>query len=244
MSVTELMNQMYLEGQIFMNSDNTKSPWVDRTTIISNFTTSLTSILTLYLALHGDLSNLPYWFVYIPLFLLFISMIVFVKSQFSKIRALLRKRYIVKSHFSTLITLAQQFEKLTNTRVNDNMTYALSSFPSNVQQIEFAKLCEWVTINLITRLETSNRSFDQFKLGVHDLHALVHSYHRLYFFDVFGRIKSYGPELLSKENSKIIEVARESFSRYLERFQSFCEEINGRLNKKMFDYYFEKAKPL
>jgi len=228
--------------------ENEKSKnWSERALAVSTIVMAVSSVLTLSISILTNVAVLPVWIVYFPLVVFVAALFFLVYSNARKILVWWRKRAVAGSSFPNLITLAKEFANLTTLRLNDTIVYGFGKIPESgpsLQNREFAELCEWVTNNLVARLENSKRKFNELKLGIRDLHTLVHSFHRVYFIEGMKKASSIEISNIPEDNKKIIEVARENFARYLDKFQSLCNEINERLGRKEFDYYFEKAKPL
>ncbi len=229
-----------------MNQTNNHTSY-EKVNTISIVATAVAAVLTLIIFWLINLSALPQWFIIVPIAFLLTVLIIPLKNWWTKYRLRRLEEALARTNFPTLITLSKQFSDLTSLRKNDTVVFALGNIQKsemNLQNRELADLVEWMTGNLITRLENCHRGFTEFKSGVQDLHALTHSFHRTYFFESIKKLRSIDSSKVAEDDKKTIEVSRESFTRYLERFQTHCIETNEKLNRKEFDYHFEKARPL
>ncbi len=220
----------------------------DKSSAISQGIMALASVLTLILLLFNSMNKLPDWLIFTTVIIAITGIFLLSIKVGRKILSSLSQRRIANSNFPTLISLCKQFQDLISLRMTDTIVYTFGNMQQagvNFQMREFADLSEWITNNLIARLESSKRGFIELRQGIRDLHALTHSFHRTYFIEGIKKVRSLGgTSNILDEDKRVIEVARESFARYLERFQTFSSEINEKIGRKEFDYYFEKAKPL
>jgi hypothetical protein len=213
----------------------------------SQAVTAMAAILSFAVLLLSSQTNLPPWFPYVPIVLLVIGLMYSLINVFKRVSLLLLRRSITKRSFPELIILCKRFRDLTSLRMSDTIIYAFGNVKTsegNIQIREFAQLSEWMTNNLISRLENCRRSFVELRTASHDLHALVHSFHRTYFIEGIKKARLIDPSNIGIEDRRIIEVARESFSGFIEAFQGYCSAINETLGKGELNFYFEKAKPL
>ncbi len=226
-----------------MNGDKNTSQMAAWSSIASNLLTPTAAIVALVIEALNKFSTLPAWFVYVPIILIIIWVFVFGISRVNQIRLLWQKRNITKSHFLKLQSLVQQFSRLISLQHSDTITYAFQNHGQLLNR-PFADLAVWWTNNLIDRLQTSRPTFEQLRLGIYDLRALIHSYHRLYLIDHLSKVAKLEDSTISDEERKTAELARESFAMYIDKFQTFCGEIDRATRTEIFTFYFEKAKPL
>lgn len=219
----------------------------ERVNTTSTIVTAIASVLLLFFQIFPGAGKLPDWFTYFLLCIFVLGIVIVLIYQLARIRYWWKSNALARKKFAPLRILVNDFQALTSPQQMDTITSALGQVRkpgSDVQKREFLDLCVWMTGNLVTRLQNSNRDFISMKLAIQDLRVLVHSYHRVYFIDGIKALRAMAPDAVDEDNKRTIEVARESFARYLEKYQQFCNEINEALKEKMFDYYFEKAKPL
>jgi hypothetical protein len=218
---------------------------LDRANTISNFVIAGASVFTLLAIIFTNVPALPSWFVYLPLATLAVGILFWFYPRIGRLVDWRRKGKLARAKFPHLLLLAQEFQSLTSPQQADTITYVLLNIQQpggDLQSTEFLQLCAWMATNLSERLQTSKRSFDSLQLGIRELYALVHSYHRVYFIQAIEKVM--GIPSVRVDDKRTIEAAREAFARYLDKFQSLCKEINEALGRKAFDYYFQKSKPL
>ena len=214
---------------------------------VSTIVTAIASLLLLYFQIYPGAAKLPEWFTYFLLCLFVLGILIVFVYQLVRLRNRWKSNALARKKFAQLRILVDDFQILTSPQQVDTITSALGLIrkPENdLQKREFLDLCAWMTGNLVIRLQGSNHDFISMKLAIQDLRVLVHSYHRVYFIEGIKTLRTMAADAADEEGKRTIEVARESFARYLEKYQQFCKEINEALGEKMFDFYFEKAKPL
>lgn len=214
---------------------------------ISQAVMAVATLATLLATLLNISNKIPPWFIYIPLGILILALPFPLISGGKKFRVWWIRRRAAQRCFPALVSLSKQFRDLTSLRLSDTIICGFGKLQQSggtLQMRELAELSEWITNNLISRLEKDNRRFRELTEGLEDLFALTLSFHRAYFINGIKKARSLGASNIGDEEKKTIEVARESFARYLERFESFCNELNERVETKVVDHSFEKARPL
>jgi len=220
---------------------------LERASAISQIIIAATSVFSLFVILLTNVAALPAWVVYIPVATLVVALVVWLYPKVGRYVGWRRKKILAKSKFPKLILLAEEFQHLSSPQQADTITSALANIQKqevDLQNIEFSQLCAWIINNLIERLRISAHDFDSLRLGIQELHALTHSYHRLYFFDTIEKVRQLPFSSLPVDSLRTIEVAREAFTAYLDKFQGYCKEINEALGTTVFNFYFQKAKPV
>lgn len=229
------------------NDQNEKKTKFEKVNAISNIIIAFTSFLTLIITSFGNKNNLPFWFLFMPYIFIFLFIVWLIMNYLPSFLQERRNKKIAKVYFPRFVLLVEEFSELTSLRMDFTMTNVLESLRLkgyNFQNREFAELSEWVTSNLINRLKSCSLSFNNLNIGLRDLHTLTHSYYRYYFIATFNNIRVLNKEFMTDNERKKIETAREGFTRYLDRFQLLCKEINKAMGDDIFQYYFEKSSAL
>jgi hypothetical protein len=231
---------------------NPQQSGLERANAIATIVLAVCAVISLLIVLWGNETNLPSWFVYVLLSLVILGFGLLVFKPAKRIITWMRSDVVVKSRFSQLMLLAQEFQGFVQNQRIDTIVWALGNLQnrqeawrsSGIQNIAFAQLCDVLTGSLIWRIQDSSKGFRNFQLTGKDFCSLVLAYNRLYYFDVINILKQKQFEGISPDDKRDMEAAREKFSAFLDRFDNFCKETNQAFRAKVFDYYFERPKPL
>ena len=227
-----------------ITEDKQAKDWRTTAMAISNIIIAVAAVLAL---MRSGTNNFPWWFPYLPVVIIAVTVAPFLPRGLVRFKSW-RKRAIIRKMQPRLYGLVKEFSDLISLRMNDSMTYVLGCITQRNPKMDFqnrplAELAEWLTSNLDRRLEQRRGSFVEFENAVNDFRALVHSYHRYYFFEPFEKLRKAENIQIIEDDRKLIELSRQSFATYLDKFQDFCKEANEKVGAKLFDFHFQKAHP-
>jgi hypothetical protein len=217
--------------------------WVDNIAAISSAVIAIGTLLSWFLNRQG---SFPKWFFYVlTVFILFIMYKYFENSIRSFVQSFSVRSYLRQQHH-LLIDHIQRFAELVTLRGEDSITQVLDKIGERSKQEivdrDLFAFPDQLLSNILLRLSESGRgiSVGEFKGVLNDLNSLIKFCSHFYFKKP---LHIRGITGLNAEERKSVDLARENFADFVRRYQTFFDEVNGRLGSSA-RAHFEIPKPL
>jgi len=222
---------------LLKNGDDKFTKW----NAYSGIVAAVTGILTLAVQLSAGRALQNWWFGLVPILLIVPVLVVFVGRAWRKVVSVKFENRIAKANHVKLLNYLSEFRSQVGTNSATNIIFALSTVNNigqRLQKREFAELCEMIVDDLRERIGKNKHSFPEFKKALLHLGLMVIMFERLYFNITMQEIKGLGADMISLDTFKKVELSRQNFVNFLDRFSSFNNELNEHLGRKEFGYYF------
>lgn len=153
-----------------------------------------------------------------------------------------KRNSTAKRKKAELVSLASEFNRLVTRGGVNNIVTVYEHLRNqegwrgiDLSNPQLHSVCEYGGNYLMRRLEGPTDNFSEFSQCYDELASIVNAFASAYFQDAFYKIQNGKLDLLQHEDKRGIEAARESFSAFVRKFQTFSHDL-----KKDFGEHFPR----